>query len=68
VTVKGVKFTSVMPPHHDLDDQKISDVLTYARQSWSNDASAISADQVKAVREKVKTQALPWTAKELGKE
>jgi mono/diheme cytochrome c family protein len=68
VTVKGVKFTSVMPPHNDLDDQKISDVLTFARQSWSNDAPAISADQVKAVREKVKTQALPWTAKELGKE
>jgi mono/diheme cytochrome c family protein len=68
VTVKGVKFTSVMPPHNDLDDQKISDVLTFARQSWSNDAPAISADQVKAVREKVKTETLPWTAKELGKE
>jgi mono/diheme cytochrome c family protein len=57
-----------MPPHNDLDDQKISDVLTFARQSWSNDAPAISADQVKAVREKVKTETLPWTAKELGKE
>ena len=57
-----------MPPHNDLDDQKIADVLTYARQSWSNDAPAVSADQVKAIREKVKTQTAPWTAKELGKE
>ncbi len=67
-TVKGNKFTSVMPPHNDLDDQKIADVLTYARQSWSNDAPAVSVDQVKAIREKVKSQTAPWTAKELGKE
>ena len=27
-----------MPPHVNLDDRKISDVLSYVRQSWSNDA------------------------------
>jgi putative membrane-bound dehydrogenase-like protein len=68
VTVKGVKYTSVMPPHNTLDDQKIADVLSYARHTWSNDAPAISADQVKATREKVKAQIQPWTAKDLGKE
>ena len=68
VTVKGVKFTSMMPPHNDLDDQKIADVLTFARQSWSNDTSAITPDQVKAAREKYKAQVTPWHAKELGKE
>jgi mono/diheme cytochrome c family protein len=68
VTVKGVKFTSVMPPHNDLDDQKIADVLSFARHSWSNDAPAISPDQVKTIREKIKTQLQPWTAKELGKD
>ncbi|MEN9991115.1 MAG: hypothetical protein RLZZ224_817 [Verrucomicrobiota bacterium] len=68
VTVKGVKFVSVMPPHNDLDDQKVADVLTYARQSWSNDAAAITPQQVKAVRDKYKDQAAPWTAQQLGKE
>lgn len=68
VTVKGVKFVSVMPPHNDLDDQKVADVLTYARQSWSNDAAPVTPEQVKAAREKYKDQAAPWTAQQLGKE
>jgi len=56
-----------MPPHVDLDDQKISDVLTYVRQSWSNDAEAVTPDQVKALREQYKDRKAPWTAKELGR-
>ena len=66
VTVAGNDFNSIMPPHVDLDDQKISDVLTFVRQSWSNDAEAVSPAQVKEVREKYKDRETPWTAKELG--
>jgi mono/diheme cytochrome c family protein len=56
-----------MPPHVDLDDQKISDVLTYVRQSWSNDASAVTPAQVKEVRAQMKDRKAPWTASELGR-
>ena len=66
VKVAGQEFTNVMPPHIDLDDQKISDVLTYVRQSWSNDASAVTPAQVKEIRAKYKDRTTPWTAKELG--
>ncbi|NYT35378.1 cytochrome c [Allopusillimonas soli] len=36
-----------------LDDQQVADVLTYVRNSWGNQAPAVSAEQVKAVREAV---------------
>jgi mono/diheme cytochrome c family protein len=66
VKVAGHDYNSVMPPHVDLDDQKISDVLTYTRQSWSNDAAPVTPAQVKEVRDKYKGRTQPWTAKELG--
>ena len=67
VKVSGHDFNAVMPPHVDLDDQKISDVLTYVRQSWSNDAAPISPAQVKEARGKYKDRTVPWTAAELGR-
>ncbi|TAE78487.1 MAG: hypothetical protein EAZ65_05940 [Verrucomicrobia bacterium] len=66
IKVAGKDFNNVMPAHVDLDDQKISDVLTYVRQTWSNDAETISPAQVKALREQHKDRKAPWTAKELG--
>ena len=41
-----------MAPHNFLDDQQIADVLTFVRQSFGNDASAIEAEEVAAVRKK----------------
>jgi uncharacterized protein len=67
VKVSGKDFNAVMPPHVDLDDQKISDVLTFVRQSWSNDAAAVTPEQVKEVRDKIKDRTAPWTAAELGR-
>ncbi len=64
IEVQGQKFNNVMPPHVDLSDQDISDVLTYARQRWSNDAAPVSADQARAVRAATKRKTF-WTAKEL---
>ena len=66
VKVAGQDYNNIMPPHVDLDDQKIADVLTYVRQSWSNDAAPVTPAQVKEVREKHKARTTPWTAKELG--
>lgn len=49
VTVNGVKYNNVMPPS-GLDDSKIADVLTYARRSWGNAGSAVTAESVAKVR------------------
>ncbi|MES2659919.1 MAG: PVC-type heme-binding CxxCH protein [Verrucomicrobiota bacterium] len=65
IEVSGVKYENIMPPHTDLKDDEIADVLTYVRQSWSNDATAVTADTVKQTRAKYASRAAPWTAAEL---
>jgi putative membrane-bound dehydrogenase-like protein len=67
IEVSGQKFANVMPPHLDLKDNEIADVLTYVRQSWSNDAAPVTADQAKAIRAKYTGRDKPWTAAELKK-
>ena len=55
VTVKGQKFgTAVMQPwDKTLTDQKIADVLTYERSEWGNTASAVTAEQIAALRKEL---------------
>lgn len=65
IEVKGQKYQNIMPPHVDLKDEEIADVLTYVRQSWSNDASPVDAATVKKVRAETATRKTPWTAAEL---
>jgi mono/diheme cytochrome c family protein len=72
ITVKGQQFpaSSAMPPWKDLlKDEDIAAVLTYIRgnQEWVNNAPPVTADQVKAVREKVATRGTPWSPDELLK-
>lgn len=51
VTVNGQTINSAMPPQEAvLTDSQIADVLTYVLNSWGNKGDAISADQVKAIR------------------
>jgi len=38
----------------NMSDEHIADVLTYVRNSWGNAAAAVSADEVKALREEMK--------------
>jgi mono/diheme cytochrome c family protein len=42
-----------------LDDQQVAAVATYARNSWGNAASPVTADQVKKLRAKLKVEHLP---------
>ncbi len=65
IEVSGQKFNNIMPPHTDLKDSEISAVLTYVRQSWSNDATSVSEDFVKQIRAKFSGRSTPWTAAEL---
>ncbi|GHC66780.1 PVC-type heme-binding CxxCH protein [Roseibacillus persicicus] len=62
----GDQFNSAMPPlGSTLDDQQIADVMTYVRQTWSNDASPVSADFVKKVRQDTSKQQMMYQVKEL---
>jgi mono/diheme cytochrome c family protein len=65
IEVSGQKYENVMPPHTDLKDAEIANVITYIRQSWSNDASGVNADSIKQTRAKHAGRTQPWTAAEL---
>ena len=54
IEIEDEEYHNPMPPHTELNDQQIADVLTYVRNSFGNKASAVNASEVKAVRAKVK--------------
>lgn len=59
ITVKGQSYNNVMVPWGTvMTDQEIAAVLTYIRQNpdWGNNAPAVTAAQVKAARDKLKTE------------
>jgi mono/diheme cytochrome c family protein len=67
VKVKDQEWNLSMPAMGAaMTDEQLAAVLTYIRQSWGNKASAITADQVKAVRSQVGNRTQPWTAAELN--
>lgn len=65
IEVSGQKFENIMPPHADLKDGEIADVITYIRQSWSNDATSVSKETVTQTRAASAARGKPWTASEL---
>jgi mono/diheme cytochrome c family protein len=48
-----------------LPDEDVAAVLTYIRNAWGNEASPITPEQVRAVREEVGNRPQPFTATEL---
>jgi mono/diheme cytochrome c family protein len=54
VELDGEIYSNNMLPQKDLTDQEIADVLTYARNSWTNKATAVTTAEVKLVRAKIK--------------
>jgi putative membrane-bound dehydrogenase-like protein len=61
----GVQYNNIMAPLGDLTDQQISDVLTYVRQHWSNDAAPVSAAAVTQVRARHADRKEQWNVTEL---
>ena len=53
ITVKGTTYNSVMPPNATLSDEEIAAVLTHVRSNFGNKSSAVTAEQVKALRSEV---------------
>lgn len=50
VDIDGESYSNIMPAHDFLKDQEIAAVLSYVRKNFTNNASTITAAQVKAVR------------------
>ncbi|QJW88192.1 cytochrome c [Spirosoma taeanense] len=48
--IEGEMYDNAMPAHDFLHDGQIADVLTYIRSNFTNKASAVTAEEVKAVR------------------
>ncbi|VVM04488.1 Cytochrome c-552 [Methylacidimicrobium cyclopophantes] len=66
VKVAGADYNGMMPAwQKTLSDAKIAAILTFLRQSWGNHASAVSEDEVKAVRAEIASHAAPWKIEEL---
>jgi mono/diheme cytochrome c family protein len=68
--LNGQAFNNSMVPWKGtLSDQEIADVLTYIRKNkaWGNDASEVTAEQVKAVEAKLGSRSAPFTPQELMK-
>ena len=54
IEIEDDEYHNPMPPHTELNDQQIADVLTFVRNSFGNKASAVSTNEVKSVRSKLK--------------
>ena len=52
IVVNGNKFNNTMPPQQ-LNDDEIAAVLTYVYSSFGNSGSAVTPDDVKALRGKM---------------
>jgi glucose/arabinose dehydrogenase/cytochrome c553 len=50
IEVKGQAYNNVMPQHSFLKDEEVAEVLTYIRSSFGNASSAVSKEEVAAVR------------------
>jgi glucose/arabinose dehydrogenase len=50
VEVNGEDFNGTMPEHSFLADEEIANVLTYIRQNFGNQASAVTSKEVQTVR------------------
>jgi mono/diheme cytochrome c family protein/glucose/arabinose dehydrogenase len=67
IKVKGMTYSYDMPAAGFLTDEQIAGVLTYVRREWDHEASPVSVDLVKKIREENKGRMDAWTEGELNK-
>lgn len=66
ITVDGKAFNAMMPPQGAvLTDSKISQILSYVRQSFGEGASEVTTEEVTAARKKFDERQAQWTEAEL---
>jgi mono/diheme cytochrome c family protein len=56
IEIDGDEYHNPMPAQTQLTDQQIADVLTYVRNSFGNNASAITLAEVKEVKARLSTK------------
>ena len=67
--IGGMIYTGAMPPWKNfMNDQEVAALLTYIRSAWDNDASKVTEDEVRLVREASGDRNQAWTAEELANE
>jgi len=54
IEIDDEEYHNPMPPHANLTDQQLADVLTFVRNNFGNKASAVSPGEVKNVRATIK--------------
>lgn len=68
-TVQDVVYSGAMQPWQSfLSDEEIAAVLTYVRSAWNNDGSAVTEQEVAAVRKATEGRMDAWTEEELEQE
>ncbi len=72
IEVLGKNYNGAMPAFgkvpgggYNWNDEKISQVLTYIRSEWGNQAAPITKDKVTEILTTEKARAKPWTSAEL---
>lgn len=66
ITVKGEPYNGVMAAFGaGWEDHQVAGIVTYIRQTWGNEASGITAEEVAAIREEVGDRG-PYTGDELA--
>ena len=50
IEVKGKPFNNLMPPYSFLRDEELAEVLTYIRQHFNNNSSAVTVEDVSEIR------------------
>ena len=56
ITVKGEEFLGVMPPLNYLSDQEISQILTFVRIKFGDNASGIEANEIQRIRNVISSE------------
>ncbi|MDH5396713.1 MAG: PQQ-dependent sugar dehydrogenase [Cyclobacteriaceae bacterium] len=56
IEINGETFQNVMGAMNYLKDEDIAEILTYVRSAWGNDASAVTAAEVTAVRNAIEQE------------
>lgn len=65
ITVKGEEWNSTMPPPAVESDEELAKILTYVREKFGAGASAITVEQIAAVRTAIGDRTESWTAEQL---
>jgi len=53
ITVRGELYDHPMPAHDFLEDGQIAEILTFIRSNFGNDASEVTIDEVRELRERL---------------